>query len=362
MSGSTLGVGASNYSIMSQLVANSEAVRQQLTVLTEQAASGLVAETYSGLGPGAGLSLDLNPQIGLMQTWQGNISAAQGQMQVTQTAMTQLSQIASTFNADLNTIQSGDPTAVDTIAASARQALTQVANLLDTTDGAVYVFAGQDSANPPVPNPDQILSSGFFASINSVVSALGTNGAATTETSILAISASNAPGISPFSPPLSQPAAVLQAQLPTVQVGQHQFVSVGLVASANSFVSSTGPSTTGSYMRDLMASLAVIGSLSSQQANLPAFQQLIADTRTTLEGAITAMNQDAGVLGNQQSALANSASTLSDTIDAVTAQVGAVQDVNMASTASQISLVQTQLQASYQVIANMGTLSLVNYL
>ena len=50
-------------------------------------------------------------------------------------------------------MQGVNTSAVDTIAASARDALGQVAGLLDTQDGGVYVFAGQDTANPPVPDP-----------------------------------------------------------------------------------------------------------------------------------------------------------------------------------------------------------------
>ncbi len=52
--------------------------------------------------------------------------------------------------------------------------------MLDTKNGDVYVFGGQDSANPPVPAPDDILSSGFYTQINTAVSALSTNGAAAT--------------------------------------------------------------------------------------------------------------------------------------------------------------------------------------
>ncbi|MGH7121242.1 MAG: flagellin [Acetobacteraceae bacterium] len=362
MSGSITGVGASNYSVFSQLTSNAAAIREEMTQFAEQASSGLVSETYAGLGAGASVSLDLNPEIGQMNTWQSNINAVQGQMQVTQTAVSQLSSIASSFASQLNTVGTADPTAITSVAAAAQQALVQVANLLNTTDGATYVFAGQDSANPPVPNADQILSSGFYNQINAAVSGLATNGAATTEASVLATGASNAAGTSPFSSALSKPAATLQAELPTVQVGQGQFVSVGLLASANSYVASSGANTTGSYMRDLMSSLAVISSLTPAQVDAPAFQTLIGDTQATLQGVVTTMNQDAGVLGNQSDELTSTASTLSDTVNALTTQVGAAQNVDMAKTAAELTLVQTQLQASYQVIANMGSLSLVNYL
>lgn len=362
MSGGISFIGPSNYSVSSELAANAAAIRERMTQLTEQASSGLVSETYAGLGSGSSVSLDLNPEIGQMNTWQSNINAVQGRMGVTQTAVSQLSTIASNFAAQLNTVGTADPGAVTSVAAAAQQALVQVANLLNSTDGADYVFAGQDSGNAPVPNADNILSSGFYAQISAAVSGLAANGAAATEASVVAVGASNAAGTSPFSPALSQPAATLTAELPTVEVGQGQFVNVGLLASANSYVASSGANTTGSYMRDLMTSLAVIGSLSTSQEDQPGFQTLIGDTQATLQGVVTAMNEDAGVLGNQSSQLSSTATTLSDTVNALTTQVGAVQNVDMASTASQLSLVQTELQASYQVIANMGSLSLVNYL
>jgi flagellin-like hook-associated protein FlgL len=74
------------------------------------------------------------------------------------------------------------------------------------------------------------------------------------------------------------------------------------------------------------------------------------------------MAEDTGVLGNTQSALSTTQTTLADTQTALTAQVSSVQDVNMASTLSNLSLVETQLQASYQVIATVSQLSLVKFL
>ena len=140
-----------------------------------------------------------------------------------------------------------------------------------------------------------------------------------------------------------------------------QTVQVGLLASANSAVTSSPPST-GPYMRDLMSALATIGSLSSSQTGASGFQSLVQSTRTTLQGVVTAMANDAGVLGNTQTALTASQAQMADTVTALTTQVGAVQNVDMAQTMSNLTLVQTQLQASYQMIAGMSALSLVKFL
>jgi flagellar hook-associated protein 3 FlgL len=74
------------------------------------------------------------------------------------------------------------------------------------------------------------------------------------------------------------------------------------------------------------------------------------------------MAQDAGALGNVQSSLTATQTRLADTQTALTAQVSSAEDVDMAKTLSQLSLVQTQMQASYQLIAGMSGLSLVKFL
>ena len=112
-------------------------------------------------------------------------------------------------------------------------------------------------------------------------------------------------------------------------------------------------------MRDVLRALATIGSLSSAQVSDAGFQDLVQDTRISLSERSTAMAQDAGVLGNVQSSLTATQSRLADTQTALTGQVSSAEDVDMAATLSQLSLVQTQMQASYQLIATLSGLSLV---
>lgn len=350
-----------DYGMMTSLIADNTAIKTKLDQLTTQISSGLVGDTYAALGDNAGVSLNLTPQIATLQTWQDNINQAAGSMQVTQTALTQLQQIAANFVAQTANLEGSDAAEVDSVAANARQALVQVADLLDTQNGNTYVFAGADSANPPVPDPSNILSSGFFTQINTQVTQLGAQGAATTVANTLAIAGSNTTGTSPFSAYLSQPATSLQA--PAIQIGQGQTATVGLLASANLAADSTPTATsTGSYMRDLMMALATIGSMSSGQTTDADFTTLVQDTNATLTGAVNAMAEDAGVLGNTQSDLTASQTTMADTATALTTQVSNVQDVDVAQAMTSLMLVQTQLQASYQVIAGMSGLSLAKFL
>ncbi|WP_428491835.1 flagellin [Rhodopila sp.] len=350
----------SGYGIMPTLIANAGTVHQQLDTLTQQVSTGLVSQTYAGLGSQAGVALDLSPQLNSLQTYQNNISQATGNMGVTQTAMTQIQQIAATFAGDIPALTGLNASEVDSVAAQANAALQQVADLLNTKSGNSYVFAGQDSANPPVPSGDAILSSGFYTQINTAVSALSSSGAAATAATTLAVASSNATGTTPFSAYLSQPAAAISA--PVVQTGEGGTVQTGLLASANSASVSSGTSTTGSYMRDLMRSLATLGSMSSSQINTPGFAALVQDTGTSLNGAVNAMAVDVGVLGNTQANLTTTQTQLSDTATALTGQLSSVQDVDMAAALSKLTATQTQLQASYRMITTEGSLSLVNFI
>lgn len=353
-------IGQTEYGLLRQLVSGSAGIRQHLNTLTRQASDGLIADNYAGLGNGAPVSLNLRPQIAALQTQQSNIDAATARLGVTQTAMTQLQSIAATALANLNKLNGLNPGELDSVAAHARAALTQTANLLDTQDGNGYVFGGEDTLNPPIPNPDTIGSSGFATQIAAAVAGLSASGGAATAASTLAIASSDATGITPFSPYLSQPAASVQA--PALQTGGGQIQQVGLLANANSTVVSNGTSTTGSYMRDLMRALATIGSLSSAQVNDPNFATLIQDTRTSLTGAVSAMAADTGALGNTQARLTAMQTSLSHTQTTLTAQAAGAENVDMAATLSALTQTQTQLQVSYQLIASLGALSLAKYL
>ena len=356
---SNYALAPSSYGMLGELVQGASTVQTQLDALAQQASTGNISQTYSGLGANALTDLNLNTEIAQNNTYVANITSANTTIGITQTVMNQLSKIASGISAQLDNITG---TSISTLAEQAQNDLQQVANLLNTQNGTNYIFAGQDASNPPVPNPGAILSSPFFTQIQAAVAGLATNGAATTMATSLSVASSNtlptAGGTSPFSAALSPPPANFQA---TVETGPGQSTSVGLLASANTYATSSGPYTTGSYTRDLMNALAMVGSLTPASASAAGFTGLISDIQTSLTGAISAMANEEGGLGATQDSLTATSTTLGNVTTALKTQVSSVQDVNMAQTLSNLTMVQTQLQASYKLIASVQSLSLANY-
>ncbi|MCA7118799.1 MAG: hypothetical protein LGL72_05190 [Acidibrevibacterium sp.] len=356
---SNYALAPSSYGMLGELVQGASTVQTQLDALAQQASTGNISQTYSGLGANALTDLNLNTEIAQNNTYVANITSANTTIGITQTVMNQLSKIASGISSQLDNITG---TSISTLAEQAQNDLQQVANLLNTQNGTNYIFAGQDASNPPVPNPGAILSSPFFTQIQAAVAGLATNGAATTMATSLSVASSNtlptAGGTSPFSAALSPPPANFQA---TVETGPGQSTSVGLLASANTYATSSGPYTTGSYTRDLMNALAMVGSLTPASASAAGFTGLISDIQTSLTGAISAMANEEGGLGATQDSLTATSTTLGNVTTALKTQVSSVQDVNMAQTLSNLTMVQTQLQASYKLIASVQSLSLANY-
>jgi flagellar hook-associated protein 3 FlgL len=349
-----------SFSALGQLTAGLTQIKKNFDTLTEQASSGLISNTYAGLRGTASIALALGPRIDNLKVTQSNIAAASGPASVTQSAMKQIGSIAANLLAQMPDLTDLNSAGIDVIAANARGDLAQLGDLLNSQYGGAYVFAGQDSSNPPVPDPDHITTSGFFMQISASVSSLSANGSAATVAATLTIASSNSTGTSAFSTYMSQPATGLSA--PSVSTGEGQSQTMGLLASGNTSSVSMGTSTTGSYMRDLMRALATVGSLTSGQASDPNFGALISDTQTSVTAAITAMSTDVGILGQQQSNLTTLSTTLSDTTTVLSTQLASAQEVDMAATLSNLSLTQTQLQESYQLIAAANGMSLAKFL
>lgn len=317
-------IGAtSGPSLLAHLTDNSALVRQQLAAALEQQSTGKVSDTYAGLGSAVRTSVDLRPSLQHSEVWQRNVDTATSRLDVTQTVLKRIGTIAADFYAQTNNINDVNGVGVASLAANAKVALEQVSQLLNTRDGNTYVFAGQNPDTPPLPSTD----------------------AATVGAAVLASDTATAPF------------AALGTAVPQVEVGEGQTVSVGLLANRNTLAVSDAP-TTGSFMRDLLRGLATLSTLTSSTATLA----VGADTRARLGSVVKALATETGVLGSVQADLVARKDTLAATQTALARQVSNVEDVDLAATLTRVSSLQTQLQASYQVIAGVKSLSLANFI
>jgi len=349
--------GATDVGTLAYTLYNMRQTQQSINTLTAETSSGLISTDYAGLGSAAGSALDLTSQIAQNTALQANASSASNIQQVAQTALGQIQTLVSNISSQLLSPSTTNATGLNTLAATANSALTQIASLLDTKVGDVYIFAGQDSSNPPVPDPSSVTSSAFYTAIQTAVAALPTTGAATLQSQSLTIAGPGA--TSPFSTTLE--ASNLPA---TVDLGNGEQVQVGMLADQNTDAVSagTGTTSTGSYMRDIMMGLATLGSMGSADPQQTYTQAALTNVQTTLSNADDALNVDIGGLGVRQDAITNAQSDYSDVATALTTQLDSLQNADPATVATQLSQAQTQLQASYSMVAALDQLSLAKYL
>jgi flagellar hook-associated protein 3 FlgL len=348
-----------DYGNLDPILAATAQVKQNISQLTEQTASGYLAQDYAGLGEGASQALDLTSEIAANTTLQANTQSAGTVASAAQSALGQIESIASNFTTQLDTLENSGTSgsSVQTIAAQANDALQQVAQLLNTQVGGTYVFAGQDSTDPPIPNAANITSSNFYTAINAAVAGLTTNGAPATEASTLAIASPG--GTSPFSTLLDSAGAQSE-----VDLGGGTRVKLAPLANTNSDAQSAGIGTTstGSYTRDIMMTLASIGSLTQSQSGDTNFLPFVQSAVTTLQGATTAINTDIGALGARQDQITTANTDLTQTATTLKGQLSNLQDADLTTVAASLSQAQTQLEASYQVISTLSQLSLTKFL
>jgi flagellar hook-associated protein 3 FlgL len=345
-----------DFGTLDQAINASSLIKQNIAQLTAETSSGYLSSDYAGLGQGAGTALTLSDEIAANTALENNADSAANIQSVAQTALGQIESIASNFATQATSLET-TPQSVQTVAASANDALQQVAQLLDTKVGDVYVFAGQDSADAPVPDPQAITASGFYGAIQTAVGALTTNGAAATAAATLVVASPG--GTSPFSATLE--AGPGQSE---VDLGNGDRVALAPLANTNSNATSPGFGTTstGSYTRDLLMGLATLGSLGGANTGDASFLPFIQSTVTTLQGAVSAINTDIGALGDRQDQVSSAKTEIGSVTTALQTQLSNVQEPDLTQVAAKLSAAQTQLQASYQVIAGLSQLSLAKYI
>ena len=346
--------------MMLPLTSAVDQLNTQNTLLQGELASGVVSDSYAGLGDQRYQALDLQPQITEVGAWQQNVSSAQNTLSITQTAMSSITSIATALQTSLISLQ-GNQSATNILAAAAeaRSSLNQLGSLLNTRDGSRYVFGGTVSEAAPVTDPSNITGTPFFQSISASVASVATTGAASVEAATVAAASDNAATQSVFFPGLSVDGLAATGLAHTVTVGEQDHVAVGFVATEG-----TAPtaSSTGSSIRDLMRALAVVGSLDQADASSANFSTLVNDTAGQVGSVNRGLTDTVAHLGQTQAQLGSRSDMLNLISDALTTQLGTVKKSDAATLSAQITATQNQLTVSYTLIADMKGLSLAAYI
>jgi len=292
-------IGTSSYGPLDLVLAGANSLRQQYANLQEQTTSGLISQSYSGLAPSAvSQFMDLTAVSNQNNAYTNSITMAQGQASVMQNALTQVSSLISSVSSSALS-DSGTVAAGDLT--STQQQATQALSQLVSLMNTTY-------------SGDYV-----FAGENTSV-------APATQTS-------------------STAASFTGATAADVQIGPSESVSLGLSSGGIAAIN------------NVMTQLSAIAT--STSAN---FSSTMATAATVLSASGTTLSDESAAIGQSQDTMTAASNLYSTMQTALTTQISDLTQVDMATAVSKMQAVNTQLQSSYQVLADMDKLNLASYL
>jgi flagellar hook-associated protein 3 FlgL len=336
-----------------------QSMQSQLTTLTTEASSGMLKNPAASMGAGAASLYRLHAEAAEQNTLQTATTAAGDRLNAVQDALTSMaSAVGSIATATINTA-SATPEGETAIAEQASSTMSQAMNLLNTQYAGSAVFAGDAGSGLPMVSADAPggPQDTIGAVLNAAVAAKGGPLSSSDIDNLI-----NGPnGLSSvFSNTNSNPAQNYNGAFYTGSTdGQPTKVPIGLNQTLQYNASANQPAFT-----DLMKGLAMLSMLSapSSQLDAGAKSTLLQQAGTVIGNAQGELTSLQGNLGVAQAQLQQVSTTQQSAYSATTQQIATMEQADPAKVATQLSTLQTQLEATYEVTAQISQLSLVHFL
>lgn len=315
----------------------------QLTEQSQQLASGLKSNGLVGVSAQAYELGQAKAQLASVATYQGGVTSVQNRVSIYALSMEQIIDVA-TEALDLM-VKNRDSTFALTSspAAQAGSLLDQIGSVLQTRDGERYLFAGTNYSDNP---------------LGTQLSSLPT-----------AYPAGAVPGSAGYDDPLSvatDAASLPQpAYLNSAAAAQQNFYAQGsiqLYVDDNEAVSYGIAATEPGIQRVVDALVRFRDATADLTTDPQNYQLRVDDAMKQLRSAIQELQSTASTNGHVQQRLAEVQERHASTADLLTKRIGGIQDADPAAVSVTINSLQTSLEATYTLLADSFSLSLVNYL
>jgi flagellar hook-associated protein 3 FlgL len=294
-----------------QMLRYLQQMQSQGAALEEQIASGQKSQTYAGIAPQAAQVISLQATQSLQQGYIDTIGTVNTRLQTMSLAMQNIASIASSFQATLAN-SAFSPNGAN-VQQTAQQLLVELGSYMNTQDGSRYVFSGNQTSTPTF-NPAALPSPG---DLTTNVAADYYGGDAGIAQATVDHNVNLQYGVTGDNPAFEQIVRVL-----------------------NFFANNAAP---------------LSQSNPTDVANVQQAQQM-------LGGAAKAVQQLVAIAGEQQANLAQLKTAHKNAITLANTSLNNIEQVDSATAITQLNTLQTQLQASYQTINLLQSLSLANYL
>lgn len=279
-----------------------------------QVATGLVSTTYGGIGDQTAVMESAQSQGALATSYASSAQLGANQADLQDTQLSQLSTLASQLQQDLTTAVANNDGS--TLMSQAQSIFDQASQILNSQDAnGNYIYSGGNSTTPPV-----------------------------TPTSLSALAAL----------PNAAAAFTNGTQKTSVQVGAGQNVQIGVTASD-----------VGTQLMQTLQDIANFnsGSTGNFGSTLTSTQSsFLSNEITTAQAASQTVNDAVGANGEVYQQLQSAVTQQQSMSSLYQGFVSNIQNVDMATASTNLSQDQVALQAALEVTAQLGQVSLLNYI
>lgn len=334
-------------------------MQARLNQLVREVSSGRRDDADIARAGGASLMYQLRMQSDRATALKTSVTLAAQRLETAQSALTGIQTVAQPIFKTVQGWTSAMPQGLEVVAEQARGVMHHVVSLLNTSLAGAAVFAGNDAGAPPMRMADD--PDGIMAVARAVLSdAAAAKGGPLSSADLTAL-LTGPDGLGQvFDDTHSDPARRFTGAAyggatdgaPTrVLIGTRQTVSYDVSAGQPPF-------------RDLMRGLSMLSLLDAPSTELDesARRDLLDQAATVLGSARNGLNLLQGGLGSVQARLDEAADTQQAAAQATEAQILSYVQTDTYGNATAISLLQTQLQATYALTAQISQLSLVRYM
>jgi flagellar hook-associated protein 3 FlgL len=333
-------------------------LQTQLNQAVQEIGSGQKANPEASMGAGAAVLYQLQSQSDWQSALQSSVTTASQNLTTAQTALTSVATGVQTVLNAAQSIAAGDTSGYAPVGSQASSTLNQILGLLNTDSLGSGVFSGDSGKTQPM--LPATATGGINAIAQGMMSqAVAAKGGPLSASDIDSLIDGTNGLASVFNDTNSNPAQRYAGALysgstdgkpTTVVIGTHQTVSYDASANQPAF-------------RDLVQGLSML-SLIGSSSNLDSSGQaeLLSRGTAMLAKAQTEVTDLQGNLGAVQSTLTQATTAQQNAASAIQTQILNDTQANTYQLSTQISQLQTQLQATYSLTSQISQLSLVKYM
>ena len=303
--------GVTTIEQQNQMLQYLQQMQSQGDALEQQIATGQKSQTYAGIAPQAAQVISLQATQSLQQGYIDTIGTVNTRLQTMSLAMQNIASLASSFQATLAN-SAFSPNGAN-VQQTAQQLLVELGSYMNTQDGSRYVFSGNQTSTPTF-NPAGLPSPGDLTTNVAADYYGGDSGVAQ---ATVDHNVNLQYGVTGDNPAFEQIVRVL-----------------------NFFANNATP---------------LSQSNPTDVANVQQAQQMLGN-------AAQSVQQLVATAGEQQANLAQLKTAHQNAITLANTSLNNIEQVDSATAITQLNTLQTQLQASYQTINLLQSLSLANYL